>query len=139
MTASEFFRDVAKGNYLQFTSNPGSRRLLWNAIVSMNTVAEYVALDRLGYSQVSRQTLDQASRQIRDTNPILSDLKYCAETFKHVRKIKDHPNLTVPFTTIATSTGVADHDVATWKIDQHDLSQVLEKAFAALSGLSELK
>jgi hypothetical protein len=83
--------------------------------------------------------LDQASKRVRDTNPILSDLKYCVETFKHVRKIKDHPNLATAFTTIATSTGVADHDMTTWKIDQNGLSQVLEKAFATLGGLPELK
>ena len=139
MTAAEFFHDIAKGNYQQFASDPGSRRLLWNAIVSMNTVAEYVALDRLGYGQVSRKTLDGASNQLRDSIPILSDLKYCAETFKHVRKIKDHPSLATPFTTIATSTGVSDYDLTTWKIDQYDLVQVLGKAFATLCDLPELK
>ncbi len=139
MTAAEFFHDIVKCNYLQFMSNTRNRRLLWNAVVSMNTEAEYVALDRLGYSQVSRQMLDQASNQVRDSNSILSDLKYFAETFKHVRKIKDHPNLAAPFKTIATSTGISDHDLTTCKIDQHDLPEVLEKAFVTLSGLSELK
>jgi hypothetical protein len=139
MNAAKFFRDVAKGNYEQFLDCRGSRRLLWNAIVSMNTVAEYVALYRLEYRKVSRQELDQNSKQIRDSFPSLGDLKYCAETFKHVRKIKDHPNLASRFTTVATSTGVSDNDLNTWKIEQHDLVQVLHKAFAILSVLPELK
>jgi hypothetical protein len=139
MDAAEFFNGVVKGNYEEFIRQPSSRRLLWNATVSMNTVAEYVALDRLGYNQISRKELDETAKQIREDQPILADLKYCAETFKHVRKIKDHPSLTAPFTTIATSTGVSEHDMTAWKINQHDLVQVLDKAFNALNALPELK
>jgi hypothetical protein len=139
MNAAEFFKDVAKGNYDEFIRQPSSRRLLWNATVSMNTVAEYVALDRLRYNQVPRKTLDQTAKHFRDGQPILADLKYCAETFKHVRKIKYHPSLASTFTTIATSTGVSEHDVTTWKIDQHDLVQVLDRAFRTLSAFPELK
>jgi len=128
--ATEFFND-------EFTLNSDSRRLLWKAIISMNTVAEYVALDRLGYGQVSRDALSKAAEQIREKSPVLNDLKCCAETFKHVRKIKDHRRLGSGFSTIATSAGVSE-EPATWKIGQYDLVDVLSRAVAALSSLSEL-
>ena len=54
MNAVDFFEDVVKRNYKQFVDDPDDLRLLWNAVVSMNTVAEYVALHRLGYVQVAR-------------------------------------------------------------------------------------
>ncbi|MGH6725455.1 MAG: hypothetical protein ACREB8_02770 [Pseudolabrys sp.] len=138
MDAAEFFKDVAEFNYQEFNTNPGNLRHLWNAIVSMNTVAEYVALDQLGYSDVPRAKFDVAAKKIRDKHPILNDLKYCAETFKHVRKIKDHPKLGSGFSTIAASTGVSD-DPTTWQIGQHKPVEVLRRAVAALSSFPELK
>jgi hypothetical protein len=136
VNAADFFHDIVEGNYRELFQNRESRRLLWNATVSMNTVPEYVALDRLGYKDVSRQDLDLESKRVRDSNPILDDLKYCAETFKHVRKIKDHRGT---FTTIATSTGVSDADLTTWKIDKYYLLHVLQNAIATLRALPELK
>ena len=103
----------------------------------MNTVPEYVALDRLGYDQVPRAKLNEAAKQIRDKYPILNDLKYCAETFKHVRKIRDHPKLDRGFSTIATSTGVSD-EPPTWRIGQYNLVDVLKQAVITLSKLPEL-
>jgi hypothetical protein len=139
MNATEFFKDIAKRNYMEFMTCPNDRTLLWNAIVSMNTVAEYVALARLGYAQVSRDTLGREAKKVRDAFPSLSDLKHCAETFKHVRKIKDHPKLGSPFTTIATATGVSVDDLTTWKIGTHDLVDVLRRAFTTLASFPELK
>ena len=55
MDASEFFNTVVKRNYQEFTGSSDDFRLLWNAIVSMNTVAEHVALEQLQYAQVSRR------------------------------------------------------------------------------------
>jgi hypothetical protein len=138
MDAVEFFNEVAKSNYQEFIKNPGSRRHLWNAIVSMNTVAEYVALDQLGYGQVPRSKLDTTSKQVRDKHPILNDLKYCAETFKHVRKIKDHPKLGSGFSTTATSTGVSG-DPRTLQIGQFDPVDVLRRSVAELSNFPNLK
>ena len=51
-------------------------------------VAEWLALDRLGYPPISRKDLELEAQKIREQYS-LSDLKVCAETFKHVRKIKD--------------------------------------------------
>jgi hypothetical protein len=138
MDATEFFNYVAKSNFEDFVRNPDSRRHLWNAIVSMNSVAEYVALDQLGYGQVPRKTLDAEATEIRKKHPILDDLKYCAETFKHVRKIKDHSSFSSGFSTIATSTGVSEAP-ATWQIGSHNLTDVLRRAVAELSSFPELK
>jgi hypothetical protein len=102
----------------------------------MNTVAEYIALDQLGYPQVSRDTLDERAQQIRARFHELSNLKYCAEALKHVRKIKDHHGS--EFTTIATSTGVSPDDQTTWNIAPYDLVNVLRKAFAVLQEIPEL-
>jgi len=149
MDASDFFHTIVKGNYDDFNGHPSDLRRLWNAIVSMNTVAEYVALDRMGYSPTSRKILDQKANEIRHNSPGLSDLQFCANTFKHVRKItKDH--FPSEFTTVPSSTGVSPDDTTTWKIDlephalrsrdahSHDVVQVLHQAFSTLAGFPEL-
>ena len=61
MDTSEFFNMVVKRNYQEFTSNPDDFRLLWNAIISMNSVPEYMALDQHG---AVMKWLLQASAQI---------------------------------------------------------------------------
>jgi hypothetical protein len=149
MDATEFFHTVAKRNYEVFNAHPDDLRRLWNAVVSMNTVAEYVALDRMGYSPTSRKILDQKTNEIRDGSPGLSDLKFCADTFKHVRKIvKDHSQS--ESTTVSTSTAIFADDVASWKIDlephalrsreahSYDVVHVLHQAFATLEASPEL-
>jgi hypothetical protein len=46
-------------------ANRGSGLLKLSAIVSMNTVAEYVALDRLGYEDLERARLDKQTEEVR--------------------------------------------------------------------------
>lgn len=137
MNAAAFYQDVVKRNYEEFIKNSSDFRLLWNALVSMNTVAEFVALERLEYDSVSRSALTQTADQTREKN--LADLKFCAETLKHVRKIRDHPNSELKFTTVATSTGISSYDRATWTIGSLDLVDVLQRAFATLATFPELK
>jgi hypothetical protein len=149
MDAAEFFHTVVKGNYDEFNGYPNDLRRLWNAIVSMNTVAEYLALDRMGYSPTSRKILDQKANEIRDNFRGLSDLQFCANTFKHVRKITKDPSQS-ELTTVSTSTAISPDDIETWKIDlephalrsrdahSHDVVQVLHQAFATLAGFPEL-
>ena len=131
MDAAEFFRSVVRANYDEFTRNPGDLRSLWNAVVSANTAAEFVALHQLGYPETSRAKLDAVAKSIRDKFTVLSDLKFCAETFKHVRKITDQRS-SGSFTTVASSTGISPMDRTTWKIDPHDVVSVLELALATL-------
>ena len=130
MDASEFFNTVVKPNYKEFIEKPDDFRLLWNAIISMNTVAEYVALEQHGYAQVSRDVLARSAKQIR--NKDLDDLKYCAETLKHARKIIDNKQ-GLKLTTVATSTGILANDKTTWTTGSHDLVDVAQRAFGTLS------
>jgi hypothetical protein len=71
MNAAEFFRTIVKANYDEFLRNPQDLRLLWNAVVSMNTVAEYVALERLGYEELSRVGLGTKANQIGTNSQLL--------------------------------------------------------------------
>jgi hypothetical protein len=145
MNAAHFFHTVAKSNYEDFNAHPNDLRRLWNAIVSMNTVAEYVALDRMGYSPTSRKILDQKANEIRRNSLGLSDLQFCVDTFKHVRKItEDHSQ------SESTSTAIFPDEMASWQIDlephalrsreahSYDVVQVLHQAFATLAGFPEL-
>ena len=102
----------------------------------MNTVAEYLALDQIGYTQVPRAVLDEQTKKIRDKHKSLSDLKFPADTLKHVRKIKDQRS--AQFTTVATSTSVSYDDRTSWKIDGFDLVQVLQQAYITLNETPEL-
>jgi hypothetical protein len=140
MNAREFFQDVVSHNYSEFTGCPNDIRLLWNALVSMNSVAEHLALDQLGYTPVSRSELTSVANQIRQQHYLL-DLQFCADTFKHVRKIKDHRG-GADFTLTASSTGVSS-DRTTWVIKRSnevlDIVDVLDKAFAKLNEIPQLK
>jgi hypothetical protein len=141
MDASEFFNDVVKPNYEDYCYNQNQLRQLWNAVVSMNTVAEYVALDRLGYKEVGRVELFEKAKEIRKEHPILLDLKVCAETLKHVRKLDSRVRTQATATT--SSTGLLSTQPASWVIDygtsQYVLSDVLHRAFSALRNVPEVK
>jgi len=147
MDASEFFDTVVKRNYEEFTRKPDDFSALWNVIISMHTVAEYLALEQLAYAaNVSREALGQTANQIRDKDQSLIDLKFCAETLKHVRKIPSAPkqksntvtlSSTKPNITVSSTT-VSSIDRATWTIDRHDLVDVAQRAFKALSALVKL-
>ena len=134
MDTSEFFNTVVKRNYQEFTENPDDFRLLWNAIISMNTVPEYMALDQHRHAQVSRDVLAQTANQIRKQNQSLIDLKSCAEALKHVRKIPPKTKQG-SFTTTISSTVVSPINRATWTIASQDLVDVAQRAFRALSAL----
>ena len=138
MDASEFFDTVVKRNWQEFNGKPDDFRSLWNAILSMNTVPEYVALEQLGYAGVPASALGQKANQLRDRDSCLSDLKFCAESLKHVRKITDRGKHGSQFTTVATSTGVLPSDQVTWRIDSHDLVDVARRAFETLNAWPEL-
>jgi hypothetical protein len=43
MDAKEFFSAVVVENYKEAIADPANLRKLWNAAVSMNTIAEYLA------------------------------------------------------------------------------------------------
>jgi hypothetical protein len=138
MDASKFFNTVVKCNYEEFTRSSDDFRLLWNAVVSMNTVAEQLALEQHQYdAQVSRQELARTANQIRNND--LSNLKVCAEALKHVRKIRDVKILgQVQGSVTVTSSHVSANNRATWTIGSYDLVDVAQRAFKTLSALPEL-
>ena len=107
MDTGEFFQNVARRNYFEFFERGDDIRLLWNAVVSMNSVAEYLALHQHNYAPISKKQLARTANQIREQHHLL-DLKYCAETFKHIRKIKDHGRRFI------------HHD---WNLDQYNFRQ----------------
>jgi hypothetical protein len=49
MDALEFFEKIAKPNYEEAKRAPDDLRLLWNAVVSLNTIVEFVVLHRCNY------------------------------------------------------------------------------------------
>ena len=132
MDAREHFQYVVVPNYNEFVQSPSNFRLLGNVILSMNTVAEYLGLDRGGYPpDVSRNQRHQGAREIRDDLG-LADLQVCADTLKHIRNNQ-------PEDVTLSSTGIKLDDRTTWKIGGHDLVQVAHHAFAILNDLPELK
>jgi len=138
MDAFDFFHDVATVNYKVLKKSP-DLRLLWNAVVSMNNVAEYLALHRLGYpASVSQSELRDAAEQIRNGHPSLDDLNFCAITFKHVRRIPRSR----PSGLTATSTSLSAGDKTTWIIEKDGVlrafEDVLDRAFEDLSAFPEL-
>jgi uncharacterized protein with GYD domain len=139
MDTAEFFTVVVKGNYDEFDRKPDDFRLLWNAIVSMNTLPEYVALGQLGYdAAATRRELEKRAEQIRNQRGLL-ELKVCADALKHVRKIKKQNS---EFRTVATSTGVSPNDATSWTTGTHDphyLVDVARRAFKTLSAWPEFR
>jgi hypothetical protein len=132
MDAREFFQNVVVPRYTEFVRRPTDFPVFWTALVSMNTVPEYLALHRRGYPPgVPRNELRREAQEIRDQLSSLEDLQFCADTFKHVRKSG--------FGLQASSTGIDPNDPTTWKIGEYDLVQVAHEAFVTLNSLSELK
>jgi hypothetical protein len=140
MDAREFFETVVQTNYYEAKSRPDEFRLIWNAVVSMNTVPEYVALEHLQYAQ-NRQAIDDESAKIRNTYPTLLTLKTCAEALKHARK-QPRNKLTLyssPPTITVTSTGVNTSEPSTWVIGGNELLTVIEQSFHTLMSFPELQ
>jgi hypothetical protein len=134
MDAPEYFQRIVVPNYAHFQQSPNDIRLLFSALVSMNTVPEFLALHRLGYAlDISREKLDEETEAIR-VDLRLTALQFCANMFKHVRRV---PRRSSEF--IASSTAVSPDDLGTWTVLGDDLVEVVHKAFATLNGLPELK
>jgi hypothetical protein len=133
MDARDYYDTVVVPNYNEFVGSLNDFRLLENAIISMNTVAEYLGLQRRGYPpDVSRNERRREAQTIRNDFSDLVDLQVCADTIKHVR-INQSDGLTL------SSTGIDPHDQATWNINGKHLPSVAHKAFAALKGVAELR
>jgi hypothetical protein len=134
MDAQDFFDQVVQPNYADAIGHPDDFGLVWNAIVCMNTVAEFVALHQLGYPEnLTRSDLAKKAKQIRDSNPPLDALKFEVETLKHVRKLTDAKNNDHAVT--ASSTGHSLSDPASWR----PLGDLLRRAFETFKTFPELR
>ena len=89
MNAREYFQSTVMPSYTRF-QRQGDFNSLQNAIRSMDSAAEYLALDRLKSAQVSRKALNQETRNIRGKFSSLRDVHSYSNTLKHVRSITDY-------------------------------------------------
>ena len=135
MDARDFFHEVVKPNYDEFVRSPNDIRLLWNVLVSMNTVPEFLALQRREYSpDISRNELYKLAEEIRGDLSGFVHLQICADALKHIRKNFKDPG----GGSTVSSTGLLPDDQATWTIAEYDLVKVVHDAFATLQGIPEL-
>jgi len=79
MNARQLFRDVVSPNYYEFFRYRSDIRLLWNAVISMNSVADYLAVEQLGYRNASRQELTDVADKIVN-NMVLKTSTLCRHT-----------------------------------------------------------
>jgi len=113
MDAPEHFQKVIVPNYNDFVPRPTEYRLLENALFSIDTMSERLALHQLKYPQLSREALYEEAQKIRGQDSSLKDLHSCANTLKHSRSIRDYRGF--KFATTATSTGIDPNNPTTWK------------------------
>jgi hypothetical protein len=139
MDATEFFQKIITPNYEDTVRAPDDLRLLLNAIISINTVAEFVALDRLRYEKITQQELAKRANDIRRQFPSLEDLKFCAETLKHVRKL--YGNMTSDFSVTPSSTSISPSQPSTWIIETthktYYLKAIANEAFRTIKTFPE--
>jgi hypothetical protein len=89
MDAKEFFSVVVLENYKEAIADPANLRKLWNAAVSMNTVAEYLALHRAGYPTLDRFKVDEKAKAVRSEYSDLKAINSYVDRLKHV-SMKDN-------------------------------------------------
>jgi hypothetical protein len=119
MDAQDFYRLVVVVNYKEANADPTNFRKQWNAAISMNTLAEYLALHRAGYPELKRDEVDAKAEAVRSQYPVLGELKSHADTLKHVRTHKGQE-------LFESSTGIMPQDPKTFA----DLTGVVERAYA---------
>jgi hypothetical protein len=135
MDATDYFKTVVVPNYNEFVGSPNDIRLLWNVLVSMNTVPEFLALQQREYPPyMSRNELHKLAGEIRGDLDGFVELQICADALKHVRKNFKDPG----GGSMASSTGLLPDDQATWTVIGYDLVKIVHNAFATLQGIPEL-
>ena len=134
MDAKGFFSQVIDKNYKEWKADPDDFTKYWNAAVSMNTAAEFLALHRAGYPELTRTEVDVKVAAIRSEYPELKAIKLYANPLKHVRS-HDNQKLT------ASSTSIAPENPNSWQLTSSmpDPRDTLDRAFARLSSMPEFK
>jgi hypothetical protein len=104
MDACEFFYQIVTPNCDDAMRQPFDLRSAWNAILSLNTMPEFLALHRLVYrDNVDRKVLDSEADKIRKEHLPLAKLNNEAIKLKHVRRLSGQKRKE-PFSSTPSST-----------------------------------
>jgi hypothetical protein len=132
MDACEFFHQIVTPNCNDAMQRPFDLRLAWNAILSLNTMPEFLALHRLGYREnVDRKELDPEAAEIRKQHLSLANLNNEAIKLKHVRRLSGRKQ-NEPFSSIDSSTGYS-----TSESTPPDMRKVIHDAFETIKTFPE--
>ncbi|MET0939967.1 MAG: hypothetical protein ABWY13_01250 [Mesorhizobium sp.] len=136
MDAYEFFHQIVEPNCENALRPPYHLRLAWNAIVSLNTVPEFIVLHRLGYkTDVDRDLLYREIEEIRKKYPALTQLNNEAIKLKHVRRLPRKENEPLSSINSSTSHVISEPTLAELLETIHDAFQTM-KAFPELSPIN---
>ena len=133
MDAYEFFHQIVTPNCNEAMRPPFDLRLAWNAILSLNTMPEFLALHRLGYPEnVDRKVLDREAKEIRKRHLPLEKLNNEAIKLKHVRRLSGQKQ-NEPFSSIDSSTSYSILEPA-----PADMLKVIHDAFETMKAFPEI-
>ena len=132
MDAYEFFHQIVEPNCENALRPPYHLRLAWNAILSLNTVPEFIALHRLGYkTDVDRDLLYRETEDIRKKYPALTQLNNEAIKLKHVRRLPRKENEPLSSINSSTSHVISEPTLA-------ELLETIREAFQTIKAFPEL-
>jgi hypothetical protein len=132
MDACEFFHQIVTPNCDEAMQRPTDLRLAWNAILSLNTMPEFLALHHLGYREnIDRKELDPEAAKIRKQHLSLAKLNTEAIKLKHVRRLSGRKQ-NDSFSSIDSSTGYS-----TLEPTPADMRKVIHDAFETIKAFPE--
>jgi hypothetical protein len=132
MDACEFFHQIVTPNYDEAMQSPFDLRLAWNAILSLNTMPEFLALHRLGYPEdVDQKVLYREAGKTRKKYSSLEKLNNEAIKLKHVRRLSGRKQ-NEPFSSISSSTSYSISEPT-----PADMLKVIHDAFETIKAFPE--
>jgi hypothetical protein len=132
MDACEFFHQIVTPNYDEAMQSPFDLRLAWNAILSLNTMPEFLALHRLGYPEdVDQKVLYREAGKTRKKYSSLEKLNNEAIKLKHVRRLSGRKQ-NEPFSSISSSTSYSISEPT-----PADMLKVIHDAFETIKAFRE--
>jgi hypothetical protein len=104
MDACEFFHQIVTPNCDEAMRSPSDLRLAWNAILTLNTMPEFLVFHRLGYPEdVDDKAIGREVAEIRKNYLSLTNLNNEAIKLKHVRHLRSQKR-NEPFSSTPSST-----------------------------------
>ena len=132
MDAYEFFHQIVEPNCENALRPPYNLRLAWNAILSLNTVPEFIVLHRLGYkTDVDRDLLYRETEDLRKKYPALTQLNNEAIKLKHVRRAQRKEDEHLSSINSSTSPVISEPTLA-------ELLETIRNAFQTINAFGEL-